>query len=148
LEWLIGKWADDGADGVRIETDVRWSDGEAFLLRTFILHSADGTEKQGTQIIGYDPRAHQIRSWSFNADGSFGDGVWTKSGEEWSIKSSQTLADGQAASGTYVLKRVNANTLSLQLVGHEIEGEPQPAGKAATVTRLVEEKKPVTAPKK
>jgi uncharacterized protein (TIGR02246 family) len=133
LEWMIGSWLDDGGE-TRVTTQVRWTASNAFLLRSFTVESADGTQ-QGTQIIGWDPRSQEIRSWSFNSDGSFGDGIWTKSGEDWLIKSSQTLADGRAASGTYLLKRVDDNTITLELVGHEIDGEPQAAKEAVKVVR-------------
>ena len=56
-------------------------------------------------------------------------------GDEWHIKSSQTLANGDAASGTYVMTPIDENTMTVQLIGHEIEGEPQPATPAITVIR-------------
>ncbi|MDZ4779164.1 MAG: SgcJ/EcaC family oxidoreductase [Planctomycetia bacterium] len=133
LEWMIGSWLDDGGES-RVTTQVRWTASNAFLLRSFTIESADGTQ-QGTQVIGWDPRSQEIRSWSFNSDGSFGDGVWTQSGEDWLIKSSQTLSDGRAASGTYVLKRLDDNTITLELIGHEIDGEPQPAKEAVKMAR-------------
>ncbi len=51
------------------------------------------------------------------------------------IRSSQTLADGQAASGTYVLER-EGDTAVLRLIGHEIEGEPQPTKDAVVMVRV------------
>jgi len=140
LEWLVGEWNDASADDpdVNVSTTFHWAADEAFLLRSFAVTRQDGTLSQGTQVIGWDPRTAQIRSWTFNSDGSFGDGEWTEIDEQWSIKSSQTLADGRAASGTYLLKRVDDNSLTLQLVGHEIEGEPQPATPAITVVRVAE----------
>jgi uncharacterized protein (TIGR02246 family) len=141
LNWLIGHWV-DATDDVRVDTTVRWSDNQAFLLRSFVVQMADGPVQQGTQVIGWDPRSKQIRSWSFNSDGSFGDGTWSRNGDEWLIRSSQTLPDGDATSGTYVLKRVDNNSLSLQLIGHEIEGEPQPATSAITMVRAPDEASP------
>ncbi|MEQ8786095.1 MAG: nuclear transport factor 2 family protein [Pirellulaceae bacterium] len=140
LEWLVGRWVDEG-EGLRVVTTVRWTPGGAFLLRSFVAQTEEGVAQQGTQIIGWDPRSREIRSWSFNADGSFGDGVWSKSGEQWLIKSTQTLAGGDAASGTYVLSRVDDDTITLKLIGHEVEGQPQPAREAVTVVRAAEEAK-------
>ncbi len=134
LEWLVGTWVDEG-EGTRVETTIRWTANNAFLLRSYLAELADGGTQQGTQVIAWDPRGQQVRSWSFNSDGSFGDGIWSRSGDDWLIKSSQTLADGSAASGTYVLKRVDDETMTMELIGHEIEGEPQPAKPAVTVKR-------------
>ena len=138
LEWLVGTWVDDAEDG-RVDTVFRWTANQAFLLRSFAVQADDGVAQQGTQIIGWDPRSGEIRSWSFNSDGSFGDGTWTKSGDDWLIKSSQTLPDGQAASGTFVLSRVNDDEMTLKLIGHEIEGQPQPASATVRVVRADED---------
>lgn len=147
LEWLIGRWVDESAE-VRVETTFRWSTNQSFLLRSYVVRLSDGTERQGTQVIGWDPRSREIRSWSFNADGSFGDGVWSRNGDGWLIRSSQTLADGRAASGTYVMTRIDDATMTTQLLGHEIEGEPQPAGEAVTMVRAIEPPSPATSDRK
>lgn len=145
LGWLVGRWVDE-AEGSRVDTTFRWSPHEAFLIRSYRSEDQDGNVQEGTQIIGWDPRAQQIRSWSFNSDGSFGDGTWLKNGGEWLIKSSQTLADGRAASGTYVASRVDENTIKIQLIGHEIEGELSPASEAVTMVRVPETTDAATAP--
>lgn len=138
LEWLVGTWVDD-SDETRIESAFRWSDDGAFLLRTFEAQVGDETLRRGTQIIGWDPRAGQIRSWTFDADGSFGDGTWVRSGDDWTIRSSQTLSDGRHASGTFVLTRIDDDTATLRLIGHEIDGEPQPTPEAVTMRRAQEQ---------
>ena len=145
LDWLVGNWVDDSKDSPVIST-FRWSKNGSFLIRTFSMGSGDQATQLGTQIIGWDPRGQQIRSWTFNADGSFGDGIWSKNGADWLIKSSQTLADGQAASGTYVLTEVDKDRLTLQLIGHEIEGEPQLTLEAVEVARVASDERPATQP--
>lgn len=137
LEWLVGRWVDETAT-TRVDTTVRWSANGAFLIRSFAVQNNEDVARQGTQIIGWDPRSREIRSWSFNSDGSFGDGVWSKNGDDWLIRSSQTLADGRAATGTYVLTRIDDSTLQMKLIGHEIEGEPQPASPTVKVVRAAE----------
>ena len=126
LAWLEGSWVDNSKDSPVVST-FRWSANESFLVRTFTTKEGEEVTPLGTQIIGWDPRSQQIRSWTFNADGSFGDGVWSQVDDDWSIQSTQTLSDGRAASGTYVATRVDENTVTLKLVGQEIEGEPVPA---------------------
>lgn len=137
LEWLVGHWVDE-SEGGRVETSIRWAANQSFLLRSFEARDRQGLVHQGTQVIGFDPRSREIRSWTFDSEGSFGDGVWSKNGDAWLIRSSQTLADGRASSGTFVLKRPDDNTMTLQLIGHEIEGEPQPASEIARVVRVME----------
>ncbi len=135
LGWMEGQWLDQSED-VRVEITVSWSPNRAFLIRSFVAQTEADEIQQGTQVIGWDPRSREIRSWTFNSDGSFGDAVWSESGSDWLIKSSQTTADGLAASGTYVLSRPDEDTIKLQLIGHEIEGEPQPNTDMITVVRV------------
>jgi ketosteroid isomerase-like protein len=134
LNWLVGTWQ-DASEGAAVETTVRWSIGGAFLVRNFDVKMGDENASQGTQIIGFDPRSQQIRSWSFNADGSFGDGVWSKSGNQWLIKSTQTLTDGRAASGVYVVTPKDQDQFTVQLIGREVEGELQPSTEEVVVKR-------------
>ena len=135
LQWLIGKWTDLDAES-KIDSEFRWSANNAFLLRSFRRVNSTDEALAGTQVIAVDPRSNEIRSWTFLSDGSFGDEVWSSEGDIWTIRSVQTLADGRAASGTYVMQRVAENQLSVQLVGHEIEGVPQPTMPAIVVTRV------------
>ena len=137
LNWMIGNWVDDGGD-IQVTTSVSWSANGAFLLRSFAVTTADEVVRQGTEVIGWDPRSGEIRSWSFQSDGSFGDGTWQKNGDDWMVKSSQTLPDGRAASGTYVFSKLSDDEISVRLIGHVIEGEPQPSGEGATLRRVAE----------
>lgn len=135
LEWLVGSWVDESEDA-RIVTSFRWTDDGAFLLRSFDAQVGDQIARRGTQVIGWDPRAEHIRSWTFDSDGSFGEAVWSQNDGEWIIRSNQTLSDGRAASGTFVLARIDDETATLRLIGHEIEGEPQASGEAVTMRRV------------
>jgi uncharacterized protein (TIGR02246 family) len=137
LEWMIGHWVDQ-SESARVDTTVRWGAGESFLVRSFVAELEDGETRQGTQVIGWDPRLGQIRSWSFFDDGSFGEAYWSKNGDEWLVKSSQTLADGTIASGTQVIQRIDDNTLTVQMIGRELEGEPAPSEDPITVVRAPE----------
>ncbi len=100
LEWLVGTWSDT-SNTMRVDNVFRWSDNGVFLLRSFGMDPKTVVPETGTQVIGWDPRSQEIRSWTFNSDGSFGDATWSKSGEDWLIKSrSNTL--GRASRDGYV----------------------------------------------
>jgi uncharacterized protein (TIGR02246 family) len=147
LAWLEGTWVDDSKDSPVVST-IRWSPNRSFLTRSFSSKDGEEISLLGTQIIGWDPRSQQIRSWTFNADGSFGDGVWSKSGDDWMIRSTQTQADGGTASGTYVIESVKANSFRLRLIGQEVDGEPVPNSDPITLTRVPDAEKPAKdAPK-
>lgn len=135
LRWLIGEWEVD-AEGVKVKSTVRLAVGGAFLVRTFTATAEDGTERQSTQIIGFDPRARSLVAWTFHSDGSFGTGVIKRKGNEWCVDSEQTLNDGRLATGTYVISSIADDSFTVQLVGHEIDGEPQPAAEPTRMKRV------------
>ena len=147
LEWLVGEWVDDSGD-VKVATTFRWTDSQAFLLRSFNVETKEGVAMTGTQVIGWDPRGQQIRSWSFNSDGSFGESTWARNGDSWLSKSAQTLASGDVASGTYVIERLDDDSFTIQLVGHEVGGEPQPTEPAVKVVRAPAQPASDSAPQK
>jgi uncharacterized protein (TIGR02246 family) len=138
LEWLIGSWIDE-SDGVKVKTTFRWSANQAFLLRSFTVESADSVALEGTQVIGWDSRGQQIRSWNFNSDGSFGESTWSKNGSSWLAKSTQTSISGEISAGTYVLEKIDHDSFTMQLIGHEIDSEPQPTGAPVKIIRVTDE---------
>jgi hypothetical protein len=90
---------------------------------------------EGTQVIGWDPIAGQIRSWTFDSEGGFGEGRWIQDGSRWLIKTSFVLATGERASAVNVITYVDPDTFRWQSIGREIAGELQPDVSEVTVVR-------------
>jgi uncharacterized protein (TIGR02246 family) len=135
LSWLVGSWEDKGSQP-STKTRVAWSQNESFLLRTTETKEGDAREQKSTQIIGWDPRIKQIRSWTFHTDGSFGEGIWSAQDSLWQISATQVLANGSQTTGTYVIKRLDDDQFTVQLLGREINGELQPSTEPITVSRI------------
>ena len=104
LEWLVGQWIDEGRTE-SVETTFRWDDNKSFLLEEFQVVRGDEVVLKGTQRIGWDPQAKQIRSWTFDSAGGFGDAVWTPVEGGWVVKAKAITADGTSASVTRTLTR-------------------------------------------
>jgi uncharacterized protein (TIGR02246 family) len=123
LVWLVGDWVDEGEDGKGAST-VRWEEGQKFLVRKYSIEVAGEPRRTGTQWIGWDPQAKQIRSWDFDSEGDFGRGQWTRAGNAWIIKASGVTGDGLTTSSTQVIERINNDSLKLraneQIVGTEL----------------------------
>ncbi|HTN74577.1 MAG TPA: SgcJ/EcaC family oxidoreductase [Pirellulaceae bacterium] len=136
LAWMEGEWVDESED-VSITTSVRWSPKRAFLIRSYRVVREDKIAHEGTQVFGWDPRSESIRTWMFGSDGGFGEGAVTVDGDKVSTKIVGVLADGREASATQLFTVIDENSFYSQLVGHDIDGEPQPSTEAVKVVRVV-----------
>jgi uncharacterized protein (TIGR02246 family) len=145
LEWLVGKWQDE-SDDVVIQTTCNWSPNEAFLIRSYVATVGDAVDRQGTQVIAWDANRQEIRSWNFDTSGGFGEGTWTKSDDEWLVRSSQTSAEGNLSSGTYLIRRVDDNSMTVQLLGQESDGALLPNQDPIRVVRIVDGNEAPTSP--
>lgn len=136
LEWMIGAWVDaDDDDATTIETNCKWAKNQNFLVRTFSISVRDRPAASGVQLIGWDPSAKQIRSWVFDSDGGFGEGVWTKKGKAWHILTRDTLANGQRASAMNILTQVDKNSFTWQTTDRQAAGQLLPNIGTVTVVR-------------
>jgi hypothetical protein len=80
--------------------------------------------ESGTQIIGKDNVEGGIRSWVFQSDGGFGDGLWTREGKKWTVDFEGATHDGKKLTATVIYIRVDANTFTWQSVQQTVDGQP------------------------
>jgi uncharacterized protein (TIGR02246 family) len=126
LAWLVGQWGDTSPDA-DISTTVTWTKNKTFLHYSFKISVAGETDDlEGTQVIGWDPANQTIRSWMFDSDGGFGEGTWSKDENRWIIKFKQTMPDGRRASATNIYTITDANNITWQSIGREIDGKFMP----------------------
>lgn len=105
LEWLVGEWIDEGREE-DVHTTFRWDENKSFLLEEFKVVSRGEVLLKGSQRIGWDPQAKQVRSWLFDSSGGFGESAWTPAGDDWICKARGVRPDGTSASATRRLTRV------------------------------------------
>lgn len=134
LEWMIGTWVDEDEEA-RIETKCQWTKNRNFMTRSFVLAVDGKIDLEGTQVIGYDAANDQIRSWIFDSAGGFGTSTWTRDGNDWIIKNSQTLQDGSRASSLNIIRYIDDNTCTWESMGREVDGELLPSIEAVQVVR-------------
>ena len=105
LGWLAGTWTAQ-RDGNKVRSTIRWIANNSFLEREYSVSTDGIVTTCGRQIIGWDPKSGQVRSWSFDAAGGHGTGVWTATPEGWQIEQSGVLADGTPTSCRDTLVRI------------------------------------------
>jgi uncharacterized protein (TIGR02246 family) len=111
LEWLIGKWAAKG-NNATLEQTCEWTCKKNFITRTYTVKAGDGLTHTGMQIIGWDPMARRLRSWTFDSDGSFGSEWWARDGNRWVVSATGVLRDGSQTQATHVLRRIDDDTFT------------------------------------
>lgn len=134
LEWLVGDWV-DADDNVSVLTSCRWGANRNFLISAFTVIADNKVIMQGTQIIGWDPAAGNVRSWVFDSNGGFGQGEWTRKSDKWLIKTNSVQPDGKKASSTNILTYVDDNQFTWESINRILDGAPQPSLDAVTVER-------------
>jgi hypothetical protein len=134
LAWMVGDWVDQDEDAT-VESSVNWTKNGTFLRRMFRVTPAEGATHEGMQLIGWDPAEQTIRSWTYDADGGFGEERWQRDGDRWTIRTRYTLPDGARASATSLMRRIDDDSFTWRSVNRSIGGALQPDIDEVTVVR-------------
>lgn len=137
LEWLIGEWVEDDKDGHGARVAFQWTPDQNFIIAFRAVGVNGVLLDNGSQRIGWDPVANVLRSWSFESDGSFGEGAWVQEGDnKWVNRVSSNLRTGSPMTATTTVTRVDANTLTFQSTEHVVDGKTQPDSPVVTMKRV------------
>jgi uncharacterized protein (TIGR02246 family) len=134
LEGLVGEWIDE-SDEAEVHTTCRWAENQSYLLRSFRFKVRGQESTAGSQRVGWDPHLKQIRSWVFDSDGGFSEGLWSRDGDRWVIKSRGVVKDGRTASATNILTFVNRDTIKWTSVDRTLGAEVLPDAEEITLVR-------------
>jgi uncharacterized protein (TIGR02246 family) len=126
LAWLAGEWVDEAKKGEVTKATYSWAENNNFLVSSFVTTLKDVPLAGGTQWIGWDAEAKQIRSWSFNSNGGFAEGTWSREGNKWTVKVTATPRDGKKVTATVTITQVDADHLTWQSTRRFVEGKALP----------------------
>jgi uncharacterized protein (TIGR02246 family) len=126
LEWLIGEWTGENEKGESASATYDWAENNNFIVSTFATTLDGFPVAGGTQWIGWDAVDKQVRSWSFYSGGGFGEAVWTRDGNKWSIKITARTAAGQKVTATNVVTKTDDDHLTWQVTRLTVDGESVP----------------------
>jgi len=125
LEWMVGQWTTE-AENAEVDVDCNWTKNKNFLTRAFKISIGEEYEFSGMQIIGWDASAKQIRSWTFDSNGTFAEATWEQRKGNWFIRNRGVLPDGRAATMINVMKQSGENAFSWQTIERTAGGELLP----------------------
>ncbi|MBY0589596.1 SgcJ/EcaC family oxidoreductase [bacterium] len=121
LSWLIGEWVNEGDDAA-VKITYQWSEDGNFILADYDVVTAGKRSTKSTQRIGWDPTQRRFRSWLFDADGGFSEGLWTPTETGWLISSSAVLPTGETGSAMLQILPADANRFTIKGTNRLIAG--------------------------
>jgi uncharacterized protein (TIGR02246 family) len=136
LEWAIGDWTNDSDKGEKVEISFEWAEHQNFIHGTFDTLVKDIEVTVGTQTIAWDPIKKQIRSWTFDEDGIFGEATWTRDDNRWVIKTELVFPDGKKFAGTNIVTHVGPDAMTWQSKDRTVDGKPIPDIKEVKMKRV------------
>ncbi|MGL4402004.1 MAG: SgcJ/EcaC family oxidoreductase [Luteolibacter sp.] len=127
LEWLIGDWNEADKDaGVTVRSSYQAARGGNFITRNVTVKRGDEPVLEGWQIIGWNPVDESIRSWTFDNEGGFTDGRWTRDGQRWLVREIGYTSDGSRTTADNTLTKADPDRLFWESSNRTLDGEPQP----------------------
>jgi len=127
LSWLIGNWTEaDKEAGVTIQSEFQWARGGSFITRNVTIQRKDEAILEGWQIIGWDPVEEGIRSWTFDGEGGYSEGRWTREGQRWLIRETGYSADAARVSADNTISKSGNDSFFWESGNRTLDGDPQP----------------------
>jgi uncharacterized protein (TIGR02246 family) len=134
LAWLVGEWRAENDQGT-VDVQGKWMHDKRFISRSFKVRGTNGYQLDGTQIVGWDPAAGVIRSWSFDSEGGFEQAVWTRDGERWLVKVIAVLPDGSVGSEQRRVTADDDGRMSTEVIEQQVNGQLLPGSEQVTLVR-------------
>lgn len=121
LSWLVGNWHAE-RDGGIVDMNAEWIANSNFILCRFDVKKNPQSREVEVQIIGWDPQAQKPISWHFDANGGYGQGLWTKAGDKWTVQVVGTAGDGSTVSATNVISELSKTGFIWQSINRHRNG--------------------------
>jgi uncharacterized protein (TIGR02246 family) len=138
LEWLIGTWVAK-RDDAEVHTTYEWMWNKSFIRVQFSIRQKERT-LSGFQMIGQDVASGELRSWTFESEGGFGEATWSRDGKKWVLDSAGRLTDGTTLAATNILTPLGQDSFTWQSVSRSIDGEEVEDLPPVKVTRVKQKK--------
>jgi uncharacterized protein (TIGR02246 family) len=127
LEWLVGKWEEsDKENNLAVGSQYSWARGGNFLTRNVTVKKAGQVTLEGWQIIGWDPVEDRLRAWTFDNEGGFSEGRFTRDGDRWLLRETGVTPEGSRISADHTITKAGPDRLTWESNNRTLNGDPQP----------------------
>jgi uncharacterized protein (TIGR02246 family) len=137
LAWLVGDWEEaDKSDDLSVRSQYVWARGGNFMTRNVTVKRGGETALEGWQIIGWDPIDNCIRSWTFDDEGGFAEGRWTREGERWLLREKGVAPDGSRTAADNTFTKISDDRFTWESNNRTLNGDPQPGIARTEINRV------------
>jgi uncharacterized protein (TIGR02246 family) len=137
LSWLIGNWEEsDKSDDLSVNSQYLWAKSGNFITRNVTVKRGGETTMEGWQVIGWDPVENCIRSWTFDDEGGFSEGRWSREGERWLLRDKGVTPDGDRTTADNTFTRVSNDRFTWESNNRTLNGDPQPGIARIDINRV------------
>jgi uncharacterized protein (TIGR02246 family) len=137
LAWLVGNWEEsDKTNDLTVQSQYLWARGGNFLSRNVTVKRGGNVTLEGWQIIGWDPIEERIRTWTFDGEGGFAEGYFTREGERWLLRETGVAPDGSRTGADNTITKVSADRLTFESNNRTLDGDPQPSIGRVEINRV------------
>jgi uncharacterized protein (TIGR02246 family) len=125
--WLVGKWEEsDKENDLAVGSQYSWARGGNFLTRNVTVKKAGQVTLEGWQIIGWDPVEDRLRAWTFDNEGGFSEGRFTRDGDRWLLRETGVTPEGSRISADHTITKVGQDRLTWESNNRTLNGDPRP----------------------
>jgi hypothetical protein len=125
LNWLVGSWSAE-ENGGKMDVQVRWVAEKSFLERTYAVRRGEKLIASGVQMIGWNPQAGRIQSWTFTSGGGHATGYWMPRKNGWAVETTGISAEGMPTQAINLLTRLDNGAFSWQSIERSAGGTQLP----------------------
>jgi len=136
LDWIIGEWDAKGSNA-SVHLKAEWVPSKNFIICKYETKKADGSQSVDMQVIGWDPILSQPRSWHFDSSGGYGQGLWTKSNNQWMCEASGVESDGSTTRSRNIMSIKGSNSFDWSSVNRSVDGMAVGDAAPLVVQRIV-----------
>ena len=125
LGGLEGDWS-FSSDDLRMELTMALDESGNFLIGEAVTTDGEGDVQTTSIRIGWNPACSSVYWWTFDSAGGNAAGQWTRTGDEWLIRTSGITADAETNAATQRLSFDGEDTILWRSTDRVMGGEVQP----------------------
>ncbi len=124
IEGLIGEWVAQ-FDEASYKVQFRWDPSGAWMIGQGRFISPGIEPVRTTTRIGWDDKAGQIVSWSFDSLGGYSHSTWRRVEGVWNMDAAGVNADGESTKSLQTVSVVKPEQIVWSFTKREVDGAPQ-----------------------